>query len=96
MVQHQLEFALQINNFEKVNVRCILFQRSSSNLAEIPPPGWEKRFYSALVPDQAEALFMAPRHKLTADDVADLHDGKLILEKYAQWKSDRDKKLFSQ
>ena len=40
---------LQINEFEKVTIRCVLFQESPDVLltaGEIPPYGWEKRFYN--------------------------------------------------
>ena len=70
-------------------------QKSITDLnVSVPPVGWEKRFYRPLIPEQAEALQLMPRHSLTSEDVSDLIDGKEILEQYAKWKSKRDKKLF--
>ena len=57
--------------------------------------GWEHRFYRAIFEDQKETLKMLPRHPLKSEEIADLNDAKDILEHYAMWKSDRDKKLFS-
>ena len=87
----------QINDFEKVTVRCVLFEQLPPGMigAEIPPKGWEKRFYSALIPNQEDALKMLPRHTITPEDVSTLIDGKKILEEFSQWKSERDKRLFS-
>jgi len=96
---NEKEFAvdIQINEFEKVTIRCVLFQESPDVLTagEIPPYGWEKRFYNSLIDSQADMLKMLPRHHITAEDVSKLLDGKEILRKYAQWKSERDKRLFS-
>ena len=91
------DLLLQINEFEKVTIRCVLFQESPDVLTagEIPPYGWEKRFYNSLIDSQADMLKMLPRHHITAEDVSKLLDGKEILRKYAQWKSERDKRLFS-
>ena len=38
---------------------------------------------------------MLPRHKLNAEDVVHLADGREIIETYAKWKNERDTKLFS-
>ncbi len=90
----QLYFVFQINDYETVNIRAIFFHQSIQDTHVVPPPGWNVRFYPSLLPDQAEALKMLPRHPLSGDDVANFRDGKEILEKYAAWKSARDKKLF--
>ena len=88
---------LQINDFEKVTVRCVLFEQLPPGMigAEVPPKGWEKRFYQALIPNQEDALKMLPRHPITPEDVSTLVDGKKILDEFSQWKSERDKRLFS-
>ena len=62
---------------------------------QVPPIGWEKRFYSALFPNQEDTLKMLPRHTITPEDVSTLVDGNKILKEFGQWKSERDKKLFS-
>ena len=85
----------QINNFEKVNIRGILFQKEILETGEIPPSGWDKRFYQPMFESQIETLKMLPRHKLSAEDVSNLADAREILENYAKWKSERDMKLFS-
>ena len=88
---------LQINDFEKVTVRCVLFEQLPPGMigAEVPPKGWEKRFYPALIPNQEDALKMLPRHPITPEDLSTLVDGKKILDEFSQWKSERDKRLFS-
>ena len=90
-----LKVYFQINNFENVNVRGILFHQSLLDTSEIPPPGWDKRFYQPIFASQADTLVMLPRHKLNAEDVVHLADGREIIETYAKWKSERDTKLFS-
>ena len=44
----------QINDFETIKVRAVLFQKSQEKLnAEIPPTGWEKRFYQPIFSEEA-------------------------------------------
>ena len=66
-----------------------------TDTGEIPSAGWDKRFYQPIFASQADTLKMLPRHKLNAEDVAHLADGREILDSYAKWKSERDTKLFS-
>jgi len=86
---------LSINNFEKANIRGILFHQDTVDTSEIPHSGWDKRFYQPIFASQADTLKMLPRHKLNAEDVVHLADGREIIETYAKWKNERDTKLFS-
>ena len=86
---------MQINNFEKANIRGILFHQDTVDTSEIPHSGWDKRFYQPIFASQADTLKMLPRHKLNAEDVVDLADGREIIETYTKWKNERDTKLFS-
>lgn len=86
---------MQINNFEKANIRGILFHQDTVDTSEIPHSGWDKRFYQPIFASQADTLKMLPRHKLNAEDVVHLADGREIIETYAKWKNERDTKLFS-
>jgi len=50
---HEGEFllTLQINDFEMVKIRAVLFQKTTEEglvSAELPPVGWEKRFYQPI------------------------------------------------
>ena len=90
----------QVNEFEESAIRCVLFHWSSSaehadQQGEVPPPGWDVRFNHAIIPEQKERLEMMPRTKLFPEDVANLPDGKEILEQYKKWKAVRDEKLYS-
>ena len=76
-------------------MRGILFHQSLLDTSEIPPPGWDKRFYQPIFASQADTLVMLPRHKLNAEDVVHLADGREIIETYTKWKNERDTKLFS-
>jgi len=86
---------LQINDFEKVKIRAVMFHKTSEDGSkEIPSLNWEKRFYQPMFPNEAEELKMLPRHPVVTNDVIGLSDANEILEQYASWKSYRDKKLF--
>ena len=86
----------QINDFETVSLRAVLFHKALENLSgEILKPGWEKRFYAPIFENQSEALRMLPRENITKEEVANLPDGQKILQDFAQWKAEREKKLFS-
>jgi len=97
VIEKEFGVDVKINDFEKVTIRCVLFEQPAPNDlgGMIPPHGWEKRFYPPLITEQADLLRMLPRHKLSAEDVSTMLDGKKILEEYLQWKSERDKRLFS-
>jgi len=89
---------LQINEFEMVKIRAVLFQKTTVEglvSPAIPPVGWDKRFYQPIFANEAEELKILPRDKLTTNDVMGLEDASNILEQYASWKIYRDKKLFS-
>jgi len=87
---------LKINDFETIKVRAVLFQKSLEKLnAEIPPIGWDKRFYQPIFSEEAAELRLLPRHNITMNDVMGYGDASEILEQFALWKDERDKKLFS-
>ena len=47
-------FFFQINDFETIKVRAVLFQKSLEKLnAEIPAIGWDKRFYQPIFSEEA-------------------------------------------
>ena len=48
-----------------------------------------------MFPEEVETLRLLPRQKITKEDVAHLRDGQKIMEEFAAWKEERDKKLFS-
>ena len=53
-LSYTLILLFQINDFETIKVRAVLFQKSLEKLnAEIPPIGWDKRFYQPIFSEEA-------------------------------------------
>lgn len=88
---------LKINDFETVPFRCVLFHWSADDevVDECPPPGWNVRFHEPVYETDREFLKNLPREKLDPGSLAHLRDRHEITEKYEQWRSEREKKLFA-
>lgn len=87
---------LKLNEFEMVPIRCVLFHWSAEDvLEEIPPAGWQMRFNQPIFHSEKQLLESLPREKIEDSDVSGLADGADIMQQYIQWRSERDKKLFS-
>ena len=56
----------QINDFETIKVRAVLFQKSLEKLnTEIPPIGWDKRFYQPIFSEEAAGKHVEIENQMT-------------------------------
>lgn len=61
----------------------------------VPPPGWAFTFKEPMFEGQREALYLLPRNHPGPEVLAKHPSLTAELPKYAEWKSYRDRKLFS-
>ena len=66
-----------------------------SEVAEIPPPGWEFMFNEPVFEEEREELELIPRHHLDEDVVKANPLLRPHLDKYKEWRVKRDQQLFS-
>jgi hypothetical protein len=78
-------------------VRCVLFHWSADDdqADECPPPGWDVRFHQPVFESDTDFLKSLPRPKLDPAKLAPLKDKHVIAADYEKWKTERDRKLFS-
>merc|ERR1712212_438788 len=105
----ELCIRLKVNGLEDLRLRLVIYQNSEKdslgdgdedipledilNKEEIPPPGWEWMFNQPIFDDEAEELAEIPRHHMSENIVKDNPALKPHLEKYNQWRKNRDQAI---